>query len=197
MPLPDEGSPVGGGRLSRVDRGILLEIARRSIDEGLHGRGPLSPDERKFPPQLRVPRATFTTLRIKGALRGCVGTTEAVRSLVASVADSAYAAAFRDSRFPRLAGTEMQGLDIHISVLSPLEPLDCASEEELVAALRPGIDGLTIREAGRGASYLPAVWESLPEARRFVRELKLKAGMGEDHWSDSLRVWRFSAEEFG
>lgn len=189
MPSPD-------GQLDRAARITLLNVARASIEHSLHTGLPLDVDVSAFPPELREPRATFVTLRgAGGELRGCIGELEAYRPLVASVADRARAAAFGDPRFPPLRADELDGLAIHVSVLLPLTPIDARTEAELVAQLRPGVDGVLIDDGVHRATFLPAVWESLPDPRLFLRELRRKAGMSPDGWPVTLRVWRYGVEE--
>ncbi len=179
------------------ERRALLDLARASIAHGLRqGRG-LAVDPRAYPDALRETRAAFVTLHSEGTLRGCVGTLEAHRPLVVDVADGAWRAAFRDPRFPELRETELPGLEISISVLGPLEPMPVASEEELVAKLRPGVDGLLLREGALRGTLLPAVWRHVPDSRDFVREVKRKAGLSEDYWSDELEAIRYSVESIG
>ena len=110
------------------------------------------------------------------------------------VAYNAYAAAFLDPRFSALDAEELPSLQIHISILSPLERLECGSHEDLMAAIRPGVDGLLLREGESRGTMLPAVWETLPDPTVFVRELKLKAGFEADYWSDELEVFRYTTE---
>ena len=172
----------------------LLEVANRAIEQSLRTGRPWLPDPQRNAAVLRETRATFVTLRREGKLRGCVGTLEAVRPLVVDVAHNAWAAAFRDTRFPPLEAAEREGLDVHLSILRPSELLDFGSEEDLLGQLRPGVDGLILEEGGRRGTFLPAVWESLPEPRAFLRELKRKAGLPADHWSDTLRAHRYTVE---
>jgi AmmeMemoRadiSam system protein A len=176
---------------------VLLDVARGSIEHGVrHGR-PLPVEPERHAPALREPRATFVTLERGGELRGCTGSLEPIGPLVEAVAQCAFRSAFRDPRFPPLEAAELPGLELHISILSPLEPLAVASETELLARLRPGIDGLVLREGERLGTFLPRVWESLPEPARFVAELKRKAGLPVDHWSERLELHRYQVEEIG
>jgi AmmeMemoRadiSam system protein A len=136
--------------LGDEERRILLQLARSSIDAGLLRGAPLTPDPSAYTGELCEHRTSFVTLRMSDkALRGCIGSTEAVRSLVADVAYNAWAAAFRDPRFDPLCRDEFDDVNVHISVLSPLEPLPAGSEKELLERLRPGIDGLFVREGSR------------------------------------------------
>jgi AmmeMemoRadiSam system protein A len=110
------------------------------------------------------------------------------------VTENAYAAAFRDPRFLPVAPDEFADLEIHLSLLTPPEPVEAASEADLLQQLRPGEDGLILQEGSRRATFLPAVWESLPEPQSFVRHLKRKAGLPAEYWSDTLTVFRYRAE---
>ena len=157
--------------------------------------------EEKFPsigtcPELKEERATFVTLTIGGALRGCIGMLEACRPLVEDVAENACAAAFDDPRFEPLSKEEFDELDIHISVLSPPEEMTFVSEKDLLERVRPGVDGLILQEGGRRGTFLPSVWEELPDKELFLMHLKMKAGLPNTYWSDSLRVFRYTAEYF-
>ncbi len=172
----------------------LLTLARESIRHGLtHRASPdVAPDD--FPADLRQPLATFVTLLIAGNLRGCVGSLEGTRALVVDVAQNAYAAAFTDPRFAPLKPPELPLLDLHISVLSPPQPMTFHSQEELVRQLRPGIDGLILEENGRRGTFLPSVWERLAHPQEFLQQLKRKTGLPEDYWSQTLRVKRYTCQ---
>jgi len=119
---------------------------------------------------------------------------EARRPLAEDVVQNAFAAAFGDPRFPPVTEPEVDKLDIHISVLSPLEEMHFASEADLLRQIRPGIDGLVLEDGPYRGTFLPAVWESLPDKRDFLRHLKIKAGLPPDYWSNTLRVWRYTTE---
>jgi hypothetical protein len=173
----------------------LLRVARESVANGLATGQPLRIDPEGFAPELRAPGASFVTLNARGQLRGCVGSLEAARPLVVDVAQNAFAAAFRDGRFAPLTHAELYDLVFHISVLGAREPMAFASEADLLAQLRPGVDGLVIEDAGRRATFLPQVWESLPEPRQFLAHLKAKAGLAPGHWSDRLRAFRYRVTE--
>ena len=179
---------------SPQDREALLEVARASIRHGLERGSPLPVDKDRYSERLREPGACFVTLRRSGILRGCVGSLAATRPLVEDVAQNAFASAFRDSRFEPLTEEEQADLDIHLSILSTPEPLPCRSEAELLSKLRPGIDGLILADGPHRATFLPSVWESLAEPKRFLAALKRKAGLSEDHWSEGIRFHRYRAE---
>jgi len=183
--------------ISQEGRTILLQTAADSIRYGLHHGQALAVQATDYPAELQAVRATFVTLTHLHHLRGCIGMLEARRPLVEDVAENAFAAAFRDPRFPPLEESELWGLDVHISILTPAEAMSFTSEEDLVAQLRPGVDGLILHEHGRRGTYLPSVWESLPKPRDFLDHLKQKAGLPTDYWSDTLSVERYTTESFG
>jgi len=180
--------------LCAQDRNALLHVAQAAIEYGLQYRRLLEVSALDYSPALRAQRATFVTLLKGGALRGCVGTLEAVRELVMDVAHHAYAAAFSDPRFPSLSRCELEEISIHLSILSPPEDLFFDSEQALLSQLRCGIDGLILEDLGRRATFLPSVWKSLPEPREFLCQLKRKAGLPADHWSATLKARRYQAE---
>lgn len=182
--------------LTPEQRATLLRLARESIAHGLRHDRPLPVDIDGYEESLRVPRATFVTLEEDGELRGCIGTLEAHQALAKDVADNAFNAAFRDPRFPPLRPEEFDRLDIHISVLSPPAPMHFRDEADLLAQLRPGIDGLILAAPGHRGTFLPSVWESLPEPQDFLRHLKRKAGLAMDYWSPEMRVERYTTEAF-
>lgn len=179
--------------LSPIERGQLTEFARASIRKGLCGER-LAVRAEEHSPGLRTLRATFVTLEVEERLRGCVGTLEAHRPLVIDVVENAYSAAYHDPRFPALTWSEFEQLSLHISILSVPEPLNFESEEDLLRQIRPGIDGLILAEGHRRGTFLPAVWQSLPEPREFLRNLKYKAGLSPEYWSASIQVARYTAQ---
>ncbi|MEE2658623.1 MAG: AmmeMemoRadiSam system protein A [Candidatus Latescibacterota bacterium] len=184
--------------LCAPDQHVLIGVAHDSITYGVaHGQSPSTPDINVYSPPLREVCSSFVTLRDAAqALRGCIGSVEAVRPLVEDVSYNAYAAAFRDPRFLPLQSSELEGMHLHISVLSELEVLAVDSEQELLGRLRPGVDGLLLQEGSCRSTLLPAVWKYLTEPEGFVAELKAKAGLPCDHWSDSLQVSRYTVESY-
>lgn len=182
--------------INQRQQDILLDLASASIRQGLELGRPLAVMPEDYETPLSAPAATFVTLSIQQRLRGCIGRLEAERSLVEDVADNAFAAAFRDPRFSPLSRGEFQALEIHISILTPAERLDIASERELIETLEAGRDGLIIEDRGRRATFLPSVWDTLNDKSDFVRQLKLKAGLAADHWSADLRAYRYRTFSF-
>jgi hypothetical protein len=177
----------------KAERAALLALARDSIAAGLRGeRYEVRLHEQAQ--TLRAHRASFVTLNRRGRLRGCIGTLQARRALAVEVAAMAHAAAFSDPRFPPLRSGEFAEVEVHISVLGEPEPIVFGSEDELLALLRPGIDGLILSEGPRRGTFLPSVWEQLPAPREFLQRLKLKAGLEADYWSSRIQVERYTAE---
>ena len=179
------------------DRETLLQVAADSIQHGLATGHALGIKPADYSPALQQPGASFVTLTILRQLRGCMGMLSATRPLVEDVAENAFAAAFEDPRFPALSQAEYHQLEYHISILNPAEAMEFDSEADLLLQLRPGIDGLILEDRGRRATFLPSVWESLPTAADFLQHLKRKAGLPMDYWSNSLRMQRYTVEEFG
>jgi AmmeMemoRadiSam system protein A len=199
-PAQAEGAELEGDQAELLDptqRRHLLATARASIHHGLDTGRPPRLDPTAQPPALLVPRAAFVTLELAGRLRGCIGHLEAVQPLVLDVSDNAFAAAFQDPRFPPLTERELDPLGIKISVLTPATEIAFADEAELLACIEAGSDGLILADGARRGTFLPAVWEQLPAAPDFLRRLKEKAGLPADHWSSTLRVWRYRTESFG
>lgn len=172
----------------------LLKLARDAIAHGIEQHAALEVDPQGYPPELRIPRAVFVTLELDGELRGCMGTLDEHQvPLVANVARFAHVAAFSDPRFPGVDRKELDRLDIHISVLSPAEPIAFKSEADLLDQIRPGVDGLILQDDYHRGTFLPSVWEKLPDKRNFLRCLKQKAGLPSDHWSPTVQVQRYTA----
>ncbi len=170
----------------------LLRIARDSIGErfGADCAGELAHR------RLDEPGATFVTLRREDALRGCIGSLEPVRALRADVAHNAANAAFADPRFMPLRRHELPHIGIEVSLLSATEPMLFGSEEDLLAQLVPGRDGLVLQYGRRRGTFLPQVWEVLADPREFLAELKGKAGLPTDFWSAQIEVARYSVTKW-
>lgn len=175
----------------------LLGLALQSIRHGMDYGRAFKPSLNQYPAELQAKAATFVTLHLNHRLRGCIGHLEAAAPLVTDIANNAFAAAFEDPRFQPLKAQEFEGLAIHISILSQPEALSVATESALLAGLRPGIDGLILAEGQLRATFLPSVWEQLPDAQDFVRALKRKAGMPQDYWSDRILPFRYQTQSFG
>ena len=172
---------------------VLLDIARDAIADPSGDRGPQAWKEA----WLREPGATFVTLRdASGGLRGCIGTVDAHRGLGDDVAHNARAAAYRDPRFAPLDARERASVGIEVSVLTPRVALPASSEADALAKLVPGEDGLVFEFRDRHATFLPQVWESLPDPFDFFSELRRKAGVPARFWHDDVRLWRYRVEKY-
>jgi AmmeMemoRadiSam system protein A len=194
------GRPESCLTLSGEERETLRDLARESIGHSmkrhlLAKRNRLKVDPDDYPPALREPGAVFVTLNLDGQLRGCIGSLEPRRSLVEDVAHNARAAAFDDRRFDPVSPSEFPRLDVHVSVLTPLVPLEVENRAELLDVLRPGRDGLLLEDPPHRSTFLPQVWDSLPDPEDFLGELLLKGGLSRDHWAPTLRFHRYSVEE--
>ncbi len=181
---------------SRAEQETLLQLAKESILHGLIVECGMHVNTSDYPAHLSERLACFVTLNSNGVLRGCIGHLEAVQPLVCDVAENAFSAAFRDPRFPPLTEMELRGLEIHISVLSPSKPMVFGSEQDLLDQLRPGVDGLILKRGAHQGTFLPSVWESLPDAPSFLNHLKRKAGLSQDFWSDDILILRYTTESF-
>lgn len=174
-------------------RRTLIDLARDTVAHGVaHGRPP-QVEAMTYPSELRAQRATFVTLNLRGQLRGCVGTLYPLRPLVEDVAHNAFAAAFHDPRFTPVTVAELDEIAVSISLLSPPMRMEVESEKQLLGALRPGQDGLILEEGRYRSTFLPAVWESLPDPADFLAQLKRKAGLPADYWSMTLKFYRYTA----
>jgi hypothetical protein len=174
---------------------LLLPLAGRSIEHGLANATVGRIDLTAVPAELRAPRATFITLSTPAeGLRGCRGVVTPSRPLALDVWQNAYASAFDDPRFPPVAAEEFADLLVEISLLSELEPLLVADEQELLRVLVPDRDGVVLTWRNRRATFLPKVWAHLPDAGEFVVQLKMKAGLPWDFWSPEIEVEVYTAE---
>ena len=148
------------------------------------------------PDWLDAPGATFVTLTVGGRLRGCIGSLAAQRPLGEDVRYNARAAAFRDPRFPPLPAAELDKVRVEVSVLTPATPMAFTDEADALRQLRPGSDGVILEYDGYRATFLPQVWEQLPEPRQFMAHLKQKAGLSSDFWAGEVRLFRYGVEKF-
>lgn len=171
----------------------LLQLARGAIAHRLQrSASPVDAQANWLDEQ----RATFVTLKLDGALRGCIGSLEATRPLREDVRDNARAAAFRDPRFPPLTSDEFERVQIEVSVLTAPQPMNFADRSDALAQLRPGIDGVILASRGRRATFLPQVWEQLPDTEQFVRALQRKAGLAEGSWDRDTHLARYQVQAF-
>jgi AmmeMemoRadiSam system protein A len=184
------------GELTADDQAWLLDAAQEAVRARLEDR-PL--DLAPVPAALAVPGATFVTLRMPAddRLLGCVGSMVPVRPLVEDVAHNAAGSAFSDPRLPSLTPAEFAAMEIKISILGPLTPVDVDSYGALVAAVQPGIDGLLVEAASHRATFLPSVWEQVDDVEQFLTLLWRKAGLRPRTWPRKVHVHRYRTLEFG
>ncbi|HUN93948.1 MAG TPA: AmmeMemoRadiSam system protein A [Burkholderiaceae bacterium] len=179
--------------MSEFDLGpALLAIARAAIADALGATAPTIGDHAS----LREPSATFVTLKQAGELRGCIGSVRALRPLADDVRANAVAAAFHDPRFEPLSATELRATSIEVSLLTTPEPIGFADENELLARLHPGIDGVILEYRDRRATFLPQVWDMLPDPRDFLAALKGKAGLSRAFWDPAIRASRYTVTKW-
>lgn len=177
-----------------IQRQQMLAIARDAINHGCETNELLTVTYDDYSAQLLAHHACFVTVSNDGVLRGCMGSLSAQEPLVDNIAANAFKAAFRDPRFDQLDERELGYIDIEIAVLSPRVAIESDCEEDLIAQLRPNLDGVLIEEGELSATFLPNTWQQLPDRKEFFRQLKLQAGLAEDYWSESIRVERYSVE---
>lgn len=173
---------------------VLLALARAAITQALGAA--THPVDDAVAPWLQEPGASFVTLTQHGELRGCIGTLEAHRPLRHDVQANAVAAALRDPRFAPLMERELTITKVEISLLSPMQALDARSEAEALARLRPGVDGLVLHYGAQRSTFLPQVWEQLPDARDFMAQLKRKAGLPATFWHADVRLLRYTVTKW-
>jgi AmmeMemoRadiSam system protein A len=196
--MPDTAQPAQiTDQLDEAERAFLIMLARQALEDGVCGR-PLSPlflDE--LSPRLRQPGASFVTLTSHGELRGCIGALEATQPLVEDVRQHAVAAALEDFRFPPVHANELPYIHIEISRLTEPRPLDYQDADDLIHQLHPGLDGVVLMDGIRRATFLPQVWEKVPEAEIFLGMLCRKMGAPSDAWrKKKLTVLIYAVEEF-
>jgi uncharacterized protein len=185
--------------LTNEEQQILLKLARQAVFQAASGRPMQYPDLSSLPPALSEPGTCFVTLTIKktGALRGCIGSLEARMPLAHDVCEHAAAAALDDYRFSPVRFHEMGDLHIEISRLTQPVQLDYECPEELVMKLNPLVDGVVLRDGQRRSTYLPQVWEKLPDPEQFLDSLCQKMGGPASLWKEKkLKVEVYQVEEF-
>jgi AmmeMemoRadiSam system protein B/AmmeMemoRadiSam system protein A len=185
-----------GARLDDTARATLLDVARRALVHAAHTGQPLPIDADDYPLPVRAARRAFVTLTQDGQLRGCIGTLTADTPLVVAIAENSFRAARQDPRFDALSPDEIAATAIAISILSHPRPMRFAGEADLLAQLRPGHDGLIIKEGRHQALFLPKVWDVLPDPVQFLAHLKQKAGLPADPPSPALQAFCFTTETF-
>jgi len=183
-------------QLSHEDQRFLLTIARKTLEQAFHQTS-FDLSSQDVPEHLLENGASFVTLTIHGRLRGCIGALSAFQPLVQDVCEHVLAAAFQDPRFPPLTIRELNQVEIEISYLTPPEKLEYDSPEELKQTLVPYHDGVILSDGYRRATYLPQVWEQLPETEQFLDSLCQKMGANSNLWrTKTLTVEIYHAIHF-
>jgi AmmeMemoRadiSam system protein A len=192
-----EGAKMIPEPLTPEERSLLLKLARQALERGVR-REPLAPlDPQALTPHLRETGSSFVTLTRKGDLRGCIGALEAYQSLAEDVREHAVAAALQDFRFPPVVPDELPDIEIEISRLTPMQALEYTDPEELPKRIQINVDGVVLRDGIRRATFLPQVWEKIPDAALFLSHLCQKMGAPPDLWRrKKLDVWTYQVEEF-
>jgi len=183
--------------LTLEERKTLLRMAREAIEHIVRGEKLPPIDHTTLSPNLREQGASFITLTIRGQLRGCIGALEAYQPLADDVREHAVAAAFDDPRFPPLSEGELGRIQIEVSRLTRPVPLEYKDADDLISRLRPAIDGVILRDGLRRATFLPQVWEKIPDPSDFLDNLCYKMGVPHHFWRDKhLEVFIYQVEEF-
>ncbi len=170
----------------------LLILARNAIAARLG----LPEQPIAIPADLNEPGATFVTLTRDGQLRGCIGSLQAWRALSTDIQENARAAAFSDPRFKPLTSGEMEHIRVEVSLLSPAQPIVFTSEADALGQLRPGIDGIILSAGCHRATFLPQVWDLLPNPVEFMAHLKQKAGLPPAYWGNDIHLERYTVEKW-
>jgi len=181
--------------LTTDERAYLLRLARRTIERVVRGMRPAEPNEDELSEALKAPQGCFVTLTREGRLRGCIGSIFPQEPLYQAVISRATAAALFDRRFPPVRSEELERIKIEVSVLSLPRRLEFGSPEELLEQLRPGVDGVVLRVGTHQSTYLPQVWEQMPDKEQFLNHLAEKAGLDSSAWrSEKARVLVYQVE---
>ncbi len=181
---PSEYERMSAQKLTQEDQKFLVDLARKSLNKAVRDQVQLAVPAAEVPARLRERGACFVTLTKKDELRGCIGHIFACRPLYQSVLENAKHAALEDRRFSPVEVNELDQIAVEVSVLTTPRRLEYKSPDELIAKLRPGVDGVVFGLRGDRSTYLPQVWEQLPDKEQFLRQLALKAGLRASAWKD-------------
>jgi AmmeMemoRadiSam system protein A len=185
------------GNLTEAEKQTLLHLARESIECSVRGKKLPIVDENELTPLLRSEAASFVTLTLKGQLRGCIGALQPYQALYEDVREHAIAAAIQDYRFPPVRPSELARIHIEISRLTMPQALIYQNADDLLASLRPGIDGVILRDGPRRATFLPQVWAQIPSKQEFLGHLCAKMGAAPNLWQQKhIEVQIYQVEEF-
>ena len=180
--------------LTKKEQRELLKVARDAVVAGVStGKTPVIAPKSTG---LQLESGCFVTIKQQGQLRGCIGSLEAHRPLGDDVRANAQSAAFRDPRFKPVSAEEFQRLKVEVSLLSKPVPMQFASETDALSQLRPGIDGIILVAGAARSTFLPQVWEQIPEPRQFIAQLKLKAGLPANVWPEGIKLFRYEVQKW-
>lgn len=183
--------------LTDGEKQILLRLAREAVESAVKGEALPPLDRQTLPSSLREEGASFVTLTIHGELRGCIGALEAYQPLADDVREHAVAASLRDPRFPPVGESELSRIRLEVSRLTAPHPLEYSSGDDLLKKLRPHVDGVILKDGFRRATFLPQVWEKIPDPAEFLDHLCQKMGARPGLWRDAkLVVQTYQVEEF-
>ena len=184
-------------QLSFEEQQTLLRFAREAMEHGVRGKKLPPLDETTLSKPLREQGTSFVTLTIHGQLRGCIGALEARQSLAIDVREHAIAAALEDPRFPPVREDELSRIQIEVSRLTRPETLEYKDAADLLSKLKPHVDGVILRDGIRRATFLPQVWEKIPDPAEFMDNLCYKMGVSTNTWRmKHLDVLTYQVEEF-
>lgn len=184
-------------KLTLEEQNVLLRMARDAMERGVKGEKLPPLDDSSLTPRLREEGASFITLTVRGQLRGCIGALEPYQSLAQDVREHAIAAALEDPRFPAVSERELNGIQIEVSRLTRPVPLEYKNADDLLSKLRPHVDGVILRDGFHRATFLPQVWEKIPDPVEFLGNLCYKMGASPDLWREKhLEVLTYQVEEF-
>jgi uncharacterized protein len=184
-------------QLAPEEKKILLQLARQALESGVRGNKLPHIDRTSMTPVLSAKGASFVTLTVNGNLRGCIGALEPYQPLAEDVREHAVAAALEDYRFPAVQESELASISIEISRLTLPVLLKYTDADDLLVKLRPGMDGVILRDGFHRATFLPQVWEKIPDPAEFLANLCYKMGVAPDTWRNKhLEVLVYQVEEF-
>jgi len=192
-----EGDMADSAKLTDQEGKYLLDVARRTIQEELFEDKAAARGDEQASPKFSERRGTFVTLTINGNLRGCIGHIIPQETLLQGIKENAINAAFKDPRFNPLSQKEWKDVKVEISILTDPRPLEYSDGDDLLKKIRPNIDGVIIKKGYYQATFLPQVWEQLPDKKEFFTHLCLKAGMDGNEWKKGrLEVYTYQVQAF-
>ena len=192
-----EGEMADTQKLTDQEGKYLLEVARKTIERELFKDKAVAQEDEFYSPRFSEKRGTFVTVTINDNLRGCIGHIIPQETLLEGIKENAINAVFKDPRFPPLSKREWGDIKVEISILTDPSILKYSDADDLIKKIRPNVDGVIIKKGYYQATFLPQVWEQLPEKKEFFTHLCLKAGMDGDEWKNGkLEVYTYQVQAF-